>query len=123
MSNSLMVVVNKYELQVRLAGGKYQEDGQKKLLQEGKVVPREWVEYRNSQNNNELYVIDEEATAELEKQRELNIKEAQAKAAKDNVSQADLVDALVNLAKGNGEKEEKAPSKRGRKPKQESTEE
>ena len=98
MSNvkSQMVMAKKYELQVKVPGKTaYQKDGQRKLVHGNKFLSRWWVESRNLQENNELYEIDEEATDEAYIQREKNIKANAAKAKREKVSMADLVDTIA----------------------------
>lgn len=100
MSNqSLMVVAEKYELEVKIPGEQgYQVKGQKRLVHGKKLVPRAWVEDRNSHPNNELYVIYEDDTAELMKVREQNILDNAEKAKRASTSMADLVDAVAEKA-------------------------
>jgi hypothetical protein len=97
MNQSIMVVAKKYILEVRKAtdkGETYQVDGQKKLVQDNVVCQRSWIMSRNATDNNELYVIDEEATAELqldiEARRAKNLEDRQMK----NVGIPELVKAL-----------------------------
>lgn len=91
-----MVMASKYELEVKVKGGTaYQKDGQKTLVHNNKFMPRWWVEDRNSHDNNEHYVIDEEATKDAYVQREKNMKENQLKAKRENVSMADLVGVVA----------------------------
>ena len=96
-NNSYLVWAERYELMVKIQGKtEYDPNGQKRLVMKGKLVKRSYVEARNAQKNNELYIIDEEKTTELLKERAKNI-EAQAEAKKrENVSMADLVDAVVD---------------------------
>jgi len=97
---SQMVLAEKYELEVKLKGKEgYQIDGQKRLLHEKKLVPRQWAEDRNEHPNNEYYVVFEEETAELMKQREANIQENAEKESRKNVTMADLVDVVANGGK------------------------
>lgn len=95
MSN--YVVADKYILQAK-SNGKYLKEGTRQLVQKGKVLPRTYVEDRNSHENNELYVIDETATEELQELRAQSLKENEAKRKKESLTQADLVDAMVKMA-------------------------
>lgn len=103
---STHVVATKYRLleAVSLKENKYNVNGSKENLGT-KIVPRQYVEDRNSQVNNELYIIDEDATVEMLKKREQSIIENNAKAEKEKVSNADIVTALVNKISGNKEVE------------------
>lgn len=96
MSNSSMVWATKYQLlsPLSLKDGKWDKNGAKKELKSG-LVSRQFVEDRNSHDNNELYVIDEEKTAELMKQREVNSKLNVEKAKREQVGFADLVEGLT----------------------------
>lgn len=91
-----MVMASKYELQVKIPGKTaYQKDGQKKQVHENKAMPRWWVEDRNSHENNEIYIIDEEATEEYNNSRAANVKANELKKKKANVSMADLVEVVA----------------------------
>lgn len=95
---SEMVMAKKYELQAKVVINNesvFDVNGQKVLKHGNRIMPRQWVEDRNSQKNNELYVIDEEATKEIPKMREKAIAENNAKAKKEKMTMADLVDAVV----------------------------
>ncbi len=93
---SYMVVASKYQLEVPIVGKTaYKTDGQKILKQKDKIVPRHYVENRNSHPNNELWVIDEEKTAKMVVQREKNIIANLEKDRREKVSTADLVDAIA----------------------------
>lgn len=84
MSNqSHMVVATKYKLTeaTSLKQGTFNKNGSKKKIHT-KIVKRSFVEDRNSHNNNELYVIDEAATEEMEARREANINAKSGKPAK-----------------------------------------
>ena len=96
-NKSQMVVAEKFQLTEPLSinGGTWRKDGRKQLVHR-KVVSRQFVEDRNSHDNNELYVIDEEASLELEAQRTLNIKEKEENAKREKLTTADLIDAMVN---------------------------
>jgi len=74
MSNSLMVVATKYRLKETLSvkAGTYNKKGSKENLGK-KIVARAYVEDRNSHENNELYIIDEQATEEMVAKRQANI--------------------------------------------------
>lgn len=111
-NNSQMVVATKYRLleAVSLKDNKYNVNGSKENLGT-KVIPRDYVEYRNSQVNNELYVIDEEATKEFEKQRGLNILKQLEEDKKAKVSNSDVVGALVEAISGKQPKEKKEVKK------------
>ncbi len=102
---STMVVATKYKLS-RLNGAWSKEQKTKICT---KVVSRQFVEDRNSHDNNEYYIIDEEATAELQEKRQEQIQLNAVKKAKKNLDQTDLIDAFVKMANkggGNSEKEE-----------------
>lgn len=75
MSNqSHMVVATKYKLTQAIsikAGTWNKKSGREKI--HTKIVSRAFVEDRNSHENNELYVIDEQATIEMQEKREANI--------------------------------------------------
>lgn len=91
-----MVMASKYELQVKIPGKTaYQKDGQKKQVHGNKAMPRWWVEDRNSHENNEIYIIDEEATEKYNNSRAANVKANELKKKKANVSMADLVDVVA----------------------------
>ena len=91
-----MVMASKYELQVKIPGKTaYQKDGQKKQVHGNKAMLRWWVEDRNSHENNEIYIIDEEATEEYNNSRAANVKANELKTKKANVSMADLVDVVA----------------------------
>ena len=62
--------------------------------QQTKLVPRAFVEMRNSNKNNELWVIDEVRTSEVMAQREINIKENAIKTKRDSLTQGDLIEAI-----------------------------
>lgn len=75
MSNtSHMVVATKFRIKVPISTklGTWDVKGAKENLG-SKIVTRAFVEDRNSHHNNELYVIDEEATKEMLKKRQANI--------------------------------------------------
>lgn len=95
---STMVWATKYQLKTpkSIQQGTFDPNGQKEE-QGSRLLPRDWVEDRNSQENNELYVVDEEYTAQLMKQREQNIIDNAEKAKFDNVGTADLVKAIAGL--------------------------
>jgi len=110
---SKLVLVEKYQLKVPIPGSKgqkYDKNGQKELIHGKRLVDRIFVEHRNSQDNNELYILFEEETKELMDKREQNIKNNAVLKAKENVGMADLVDAL----RGNPapKEEETAPPKK-----------
>ena len=102
MSNqSQMVVATKYKLRTPLSikDGTWKKDtGREKI--HTKFIPRRVVENRNQQMNNELYIIDEDATEKYYEQREKNIIENAAKEKRALTSTADLVDAVHNMGKG-----------------------
>lgn len=94
---SKMVVAKKYELQAQRVDGSqksYDKQGQKKLIHGNKQMPLEWVEDRNSQSNNELYVIDEEATVELESLRAESIKNKETEKKNEKLTVSDLLSAI-----------------------------
>ena len=94
---SQMVWAQKYRLLTpeSIVNGTYREDGQKEMVHDWKLVPRDWVEGRNAQRNNELYIVDEEETERLMKIREENIKKQAEDRKKEQVSMADLVGAIA----------------------------
>ncbi len=123
MSNnheSQMVVADKYKLLIPISriNGTYDKEGTKKHISK-KVVSRSFVEDRNSHPNNELYIIDEDATAEFLKYRAESLKNKEISKAKKTVGMDEVVEAIAEMK---AEKLE-APKKRGRKPKADSTEE
>ena len=75
MSNkSLMVVATKYKLLVpdSIKAGTFKKDSTKEKIHT-KNVKRSFVEDRNAHNNNELYIIDEDATEKMEAKRQATI--------------------------------------------------
>lgn len=97
MSNqSLMVVATKYQLKVpiSLKTGTWDKKGAKEKMGKAKILTREFVEQRNSHDNNEIYVIDEKATDKMVKDREVQILKNKEKAKRDNMTTADLVEAV-----------------------------
>lgn len=98
---STMVVADKYQLlePVSQLAGTWNKAGGKKHLGR-KIVPRSYVEDRNSHNNNELYIIDEAATVAMLEERERNIVENAEKRSKENVTMADLVGTVADALKG-----------------------
>ena len=107
-----MVVATKYILSTPLSlkKGTWKNDGSKKEIHT-KIVPREFVEERNSHNNNEVYVIDEDATKKMLAQREDNIKKNAENKKKESLTTADLIDAIVKPKKESKKKVEKVDSK------------
>lgn len=99
-SQSQMVWAKKWQLKTPLSlkAGTYDPNGTKEMKHDWKLVPRDWVEYRNSQPNNELYEVDEEETDRLMELREENIKLQEEKKKKESVSNADLVGAIAHMA-------------------------
>jgi hypothetical protein len=95
MSN--IVVANKYKLLTR-RDGKYDPTGTKEMTQLGKVLKRSYVDERNLHDNNEWYEIDEEATKDLLKQREISLQENELKRKKESLGQADLIDVMAQMA-------------------------
>jgi hypothetical protein len=95
MSN--IVVANKYKLLTR-RDGKYDPTGTKEMTQSGKVLKRSYVDERNLHDNNEWYEIDEEATKDLLKQREISLQENELKRKKESLGQADLIDVMAQMA-------------------------
>lgn len=107
MSNSVMVWATKYKLlsPISLKDGKWDKGGAKQEIH-SKLMPRAFVEDRNKHDNNELYVIDEEKTAELMKQREVSIAENQERAKRESLTQADLIEAIAGGLKNNAKSSE-----------------
>ena len=95
MSN--IVVANKYKLLTR-RDGKYDPTGTKEMTQLGKVLKRSYIDERNLHDNNEWYEIDEEATKDLLKQREISLQENELKRKKESLGQADLIDVMSQMA-------------------------
>jgi len=95
-----MVVATKYQLKnpISLKSGTWDEKGHKEEIRTS-IVPRAFVEERNSHKNNEIYVIDEEATAEMLIKREEQIKLNEIKAKREKMSTADLVEAVQGKTK------------------------
>jgi hypothetical protein len=81
--------------------GRYENKGTK-------VVSRQFVTDRNGHKNNENYIIDEEATAELMLKREENIIKNTEKKKRSNMTTSDLVDAIVGKNEGKPKTEVKA---------------
>jgi hypothetical protein len=104
-----MVVATKYKLKETLSinAGTWRKDGAKEKIHT-KIVSREFVENRNSHNNNELYIIDEDATLEMMEQRELNIIENAKKAKRDKMDMSDLIEAVVGTKEAKPKKTRKA---------------
>ena len=83
--------------------GTYNQNGSKESKGAAMIV-RSYAEARNAQENNEIYVFDEEKTSELMILREQNIKKQAQEAEKKKISSEDvLANALV---KALGRKEE-----------------
>lgn len=95
-----MVFARKWQLMtpISMKSGTFDKNGQKKELHDWKLVPRYWVEQRNSHDNNELYEVDEEMTADAMRQRDKNIKLNEEKRSKEAVSNSDLVGAIAQMA-------------------------
>jgi len=95
-----MVVAAKYRLTefVSIQQGTYKQDGSRELIFAKKIVPRAYVEEQNAQQNNVLWIIDEEATLEMIQERERNIVENAKRAEREKLTTADLIEAI---AKGN----------------------
>tara|TARA_R110002020_G_scaffold439652_2_gene650165 strand:+ start:1475 stop:1933 length:459 start_codon:yes stop_codon:yes gene_type:complete len=71
MSNSHLVWAERFELKelTSASNGTYNKEGRKVLIS-AKLVSRSFAESRNINDNNELYVFDEEKTKELDAKRE-----------------------------------------------------
>jgi hypothetical protein len=95
-----MVVADKYKLTQPLSinAGTWKKDGVKEHIHR-KIVTRDFVENRNSHTNNELYIIDEEATLEMIEQREKNIILNAEKSRKEKMTTSDLVEAIIGNQK------------------------
>lgn len=102
MSKSLMVITSKYRLLVPISikEGRYDVEGQKKLVRENVQLKRKWVEERNKQQNNELYVIDEEASSKLSALRTESIEKQAEQRKLDNVSTVEMLGSLVKGIQG-----------------------
>ena len=119
-----MVMAKKYELQVKISGQTaYQKDGQKKLVHDNKFISRAWVEDRNSHENNELYVIDEEATSEAYVMREQSIKDNVLKKKKESITMADLVGVIAESVSDKPKKKAKKVVEEVEEPESETMEE
>ena len=96
MENSQMVIADKYQLlePINQSQQIYNEKGSKKHLGR-KAVLRSFVDERNQHKNNELYIIDEEATKEFYEKREAQIILNKQREAKEKLSQADLIDLMI----------------------------
>lgn len=96
------VMARRYQLTVRDTRTKtgYKVDGSKELTHDLKFIPRAWVEEKNQLDkdghkmSNELYVIDEEATAAAYIQRAKNIEKQAIENQRKNISMADMVEAI-----------------------------
>ena len=95
-----MVFARKWQLMtpISMKAGTFDKQGQKKELHDWKLVPRYWVEQRNSHDNNEWYEVDEEMTADAMVLREKNIRLNEEKREKEAVSTSDLVGAIAQMA-------------------------
>lgn len=95
MSKSTMCYATRYQLRVAISAKKgiYDKNGQKDD-KGSKVVSRAYVEARNSQVNNELWIINEVETSRLMALREQNIQKNAIKKQRDGATQADLIDAI-----------------------------
>ena len=89
------------------SNGTYNKEGRKES-KGSKLVVRSWAEGRNINNNNELYVFDEEKTNEIDEKREA-IKLAQS-SIKTETAEDKLAAAMVK-AMGNINKPKEAPAK------------
>lgn len=104
MSNqSQMVVATKYRLTtaISIKQGTFKKNGNKEKIHT-KIVKRSFVEDRNSHNNNELYIIDEDATEKMIAKREANINSKNGKPAKVVDLNKDVI--THTLTKGDVEK-------------------
>lgn len=72
-----------------------------------KLVPRQWVEDRNVQDNNEYYVIDEERSKGIPEAREANAIKNAERIKRKEVSQGDMVEALAAAIKGSSQEKPK----------------
>ena len=70
-SNSYLVWAERFELKelTSVANGTYNKEGRKES-KGAKLVVRSWAIDRNINDNNELYVFDEEKTTEIDEKRE-----------------------------------------------------
>jgi hypothetical protein len=108
MSNSQMVVADKYRLTEfeSVQKGTFKQDGSKELIFAGKIVKRSFVEVENGQKNNVKWIIDEEATARLEEERQKNIELNAEKKRREKMTTADLVEAIAGKSKQATKKKE-----------------
>lgn len=112
MNESLMVVAAKYRLTEveSFTKGTWKKNGAKELVFAKKIVKRDFVETENAQANNVLWIIDEEATAKMEEQRQKNIILNAERDQREKLSTADLVEAVATLA-GTAKKKKSEPKK------------
>ncbi len=111
MHEELMVIADRYQLLVpkNLKKGEYDKNGAKKLMRKGIQLSRRYVEGRNQKVNNELYVIDEEATAKLPELRAAKLKKRVEAKAMENVSPVEILGKLSsNIEKIAGKNVEEA---------------
>lgn len=126
MSN--LVLAERYELKVpaSIKDNTWKSDGQKELkakkklisrnfalsrIESGKMYDQKGKEIENIRSNNELYIIYEEETVEVMKQRDKNIIKNAEKAKKEKMGMSDLVDAVVNKSEKPKAKKKEASKK------------
>ena len=91
-----MVVATKYRLTnpISIKSGTWDKKGAKVEVHT-KIVQRSFVESRNEHDNQELYVIDEDATDKMMVTREDNILKNAAKEKRDSATTADLIESIA----------------------------
>lgn len=96
-----MVVATEVELleSTSLKYGKFNPEGSKKTVREQVIVPRSYVERVNGENGKKFYIVDEEATEQMTKDRNANLKRKAEEAKTQNVSTNDLLRALISEQK------------------------
>lgn len=97
-NKSHMVVATKFKLTkpISIKKGTWNKDSGKEKVHT-KILPRRVVESRNEHDNNEHYIIDEEATENMLKKREKNIIANAAKEKREKTSTADIVEAIQTM--------------------------
>ena len=101
MENSYLVWAEKFELKelTSQANGTYNKEGRKES-KGSKMVVRSWALGRNINDNNELYIFDEEKTNELESIREVNLQKIADTKASESVSSEDKLAIAIAKAMG-----------------------
>ena len=109
-NNSFLVVCKEVELleATSLSEGKFNPHGPHKVLNDRKIVQRSYVERMNAETTTgkKFYIIDEEATAAMESERQKKQLERIEKEKLSNVSTADVLSALMKEKKPKTELEQ-----------------